>query len=382
MKEERSSRREGRDREERSTKREDRSERRKRNTESLHRQIEETYNKPEFSYASIFDADADVSEWYCKSQDEQHVIDIIPYVASKKHPQLHPNGPVREGDLVAYAEYFIHKRVGSTNAMVVCPPKTFNNSKLRCPICEKRAELAEKYGWEDKEVKKLKPIHFAAYNVIVYSDKNEEKKGIQLWLVQWFYFGKPIKTRSKNPRTGGFVYYSDPDVGKSVAFYKTGTENVEYTGHQFLERDYEIDDETLDAAYVIEDLVTIPTYEEIKEIFVGSGDREEDEKEEEKPSAKRNRRNDEEDEEDEEEVEKTTTRAGRSRTTRSRDDEEEEDKESAGKDKDNSCDGFGIKIDELDECENCEGYDECAEEFDRMEEKKKDKKTSNKLRRG
>ena len=140
--------------------------------ESLRRQTEENYNSRNSggSFGSIFKEDIEINQWICRSAEEAHVIDVIPYIASANHP----NKKVKKGDLVYTATYHVHKRVGANNAMFICLGQNFNEP---CPICEERKRLSDEYGFDDDRVKALKPSLQSIYNVNVYDNKEEEEKG-------------------------------------------------------------------------------------------------------------------------------------------------------------------------------------------------------------
>jgi len=323
--------------------------------ESLRRQIEENYNRRNEGayFGSIFRDDIEVKQWVCKSSDTPHLIDIIPYIASANHP----NKKVKEGDLVYTASYYVHKRVGANNAMFICLGLVYNEP---CPICEERKRLADEYGFDDERVRALKPSLQSLYNVIVYDDKEEEKKGIQVWMVPHFFMEKKLLDISKKPRGGGFIYYADPDEGKTISFYRKGKENVEFTGHQFLDRDYVITDEEIQSTYCLEELVYKPTYEEVAEAFYGRGGRQKD-----REVVDRDRR------------ERLDSRLIRQDADEGREEDEEYEDEETAKINDDrktyECKYggvFGVDIDMKDECGECDLYDKCAIEADRLEEEK------------
>jgi hypothetical protein len=364
----------GKDRDEKEER--DSSKSRDRDSEALRKQTEETAERPEYSRASIFDPDIDFQEWVCKIQDDAHIIDIIPYYASERHPQLPPNGRVQVDKLIHSAEYFVHKRIGPMNLPVICLNETFPGSKFACPICEKRTELADDLGWKNKIVEGLKPKHFALYNIIVLDDGKEERKGIQVWSIQWGWFGRELKIRSKKPKEGGYIYYADPDIGKQIMFYHKGTVQAqEYTGHSFEPRDYKISQKDIDNAYVLEDLVPIPTYEEVEDLFKDTNlEKFEKGWGEASPSKDKGRDRDEDYERD------------KGKDKRDRDEEDQgKDKRDRGRDREEDMKieckykgEFGVDIDNLDECaDKCKIYDECSAEADRIErEQRKEKKNS------
>lgn len=314
--------------------------------DSLRKQTEENYNRRNegSSFNSIFKDDVEINQWICRSSEEAHIVDLIPYVASANHP----NKKIKAGELVYTVAYYVHKRVGANNLMFICPGQNFGEP---CPICEERKRLSEEYGFDDDRVKALKPSLQSLYNVVVYDNEEEEKKGIQVWMVPHFFVERKLLDISKKPRDGGIVYFADPDVGKTISFYRKGKENVEFTGHQFLDREYAITDEEIESAYVLEDLVYKPSYDEIALAFYGHSGKEEVDDRKHSESSRRSSRT--------EEVEdrKQSRRVS------------EKEKLSCPEDGE-----FGVDIDQLTACGECSLYDDCAIEADRIEEEGKRKK--------
>jgi hypothetical protein len=308
------------------------SERRREIAEQVDQRVQESIDRKGFG-SGIFKPDAQFKQWRDKSSEEAHEIDIIPYIVGDN-----PTNPkIRKGDISYSAEYWTHSGIGPNEDRVICLAKSFNKP---CPVCEDRKALADDVGYDDEHVKKMKPSRQVLYNVVVYDTADEEKKGVQVWMVPHWFFERFIDDIAKASRGRGRVPFADPDVGKSIMFYRRGKNEVTYSGHQFKDRDYKISDEILDSVYCLEDLVHIPTYAEVYELHFnkkpGGGEVAAKEAEGDDPPVS-------------------------SRRPRS---EQKAEEEKAG------CKGggtFGKDIDNLDHCNKCNDYDDCCKEAERLE---------------
>jgi hypothetical protein len=263
-----------------------------------------------------------------RPRDGQHIIDIIPYDAG-------PNdGLNAEGEETYTFEAFVHRGVGPNEQMHICPAETYNED---CPICEHRQTLRER-GADDKVWKALFPKRRNLYNIVCY-DANEERKGVQVWEVPYFYGEKNILAIATEPQRGGgadTINFPHAEHGKSISFTIEPPQSKEdfasYIGFKFLDRDYTIDDDLLDEAKALDELVLLLTYDELSEIYYGSKSVEE-KTEEDLSTRKRGK-------------------AGRSR--RGKREAEQEQKEEVNIDD---------LMDELEDCEDLDDLEEFAENY-------------------
>lgn len=216
-------------------------------------------------YKDVFLNIEGLQKWKCK--EGVHLIDIIPYRAGDKDPNTKP------GEWTYLLDLWVHGNVGPNQDSYVCPARTYN---APCPICEHREELREADDYDEELVRTLYPIRRVIYNIICYDDPKEESKGVQVWMVSHFHMEKRLMAIAKLPARGGtgggYVAFADPDEGRSIQFErKGGRNNTEYLGHQFISRDgYTISDEILLSAYQLDQIVHVPTYEELHDAFFGS----------------------------------------------------------------------------------------------------------------
>ena len=205
------------------------------------------------------------SFWFPK--DGKHLIDVIPYLAGENDPNAAPGKPQYVLDV------WVHQKVGALQQAFYCPAK---NNRKRCPICEKQMEMRKSGDFTDDEIRELNPKRRTMYNVVCYDTREDIKKGVQLWETAHFFFENHIAEISQRPKTGGFIPFSHPDEGKSIAFkiVKKG-QNTEYLGHRFEDRDEPIDDDILDSAIVLDDILHIPTLAELKQAVIDGFDSDE-----------------------------------------------------------------------------------------------------------
>lgn len=207
----------------------------------------------------------DVNYWNCEEGD--HDIDVIPYIAG-------PNDPHKEeGEWTYVLEVFEHRDVGGEEGKsMICLFKTFG---LPCPICEHRQQLVKEEA-DEEVIKALRTSKYprSIYNVVVYDTEKEEDKGVQVFHTShWLMERHLVKLSESNRRDidmghPAFKFFADPDEGYSVRFTRTGkNQNTQFLAHQLVERNYVISDEILEQAYQLDQLIHIPTYEEVYEAY-------------------------------------------------------------------------------------------------------------------
>lgn len=203
--------------------------------------------------------------WRCKEGD--HLADIIPFEAGPDMPFDERLQPItEEGDFDYVLDLFVHTNVGGMNKPYVCPYENFGGP---CPICEFiKANRLEKEDW-----KKLVAKHRVVYFVWIHDDRDNEKKGIQIFEASHFFMEEKIEEIAKLPRGGGFENFSHPDKGKTLAWKRKGSgmENTQYLGHRFIDRESAIPNKILDMTFPLDSIVNMhPSYEEIEKEFKGT----------------------------------------------------------------------------------------------------------------
>uniref|UniRef100_A0A6M3L450 Uncharacterized protein n=1 Tax=viral metagenome TaxID=1070528 RepID=A0A6M3L450_9ZZZZ len=237
-------------------------------------------------FGSFFKDDLDVPFWKCG--EGEHIIDILPFRAGKNHPIT------EDGKYTYLLDIWVHRNIGPNEDNVVCPAR---NYKKPCPICEYLVDVSKKSDIDEEELNELRsslrPKRRVVYNILVYDTAEEESKGIQVWEVSHWFMEKRIAPLSKT-RTGEYIPFSDPVDGKSIAFYRhgTGAQNTEFGGHRLEDRvteggkSYSIGDDLLKKAHILDDLIVISTYDELKKLFHGGSEEEQEEPKVEKEKSK------------------------------------------------------------------------------------------------
>jgi len=206
-----------------------------------------------------------VEFWFCK--EGEHIVDIIPFEAGPDMPFDERLQPVtEEGRLDYVLDLFVHTNVGDMLKPYVCPYENFGKP---CPICEfMKATKLDKEDW-----KKLVAKHRVVYFFWVHDSREEEKKGIQIHEAAHYFMEANIEAIAKLPKGGGFVKFSDPDTGKSLAWERKGSgmTNTDHIGHRLIEREEPIPDRILDMTFPLDSVINMhPDYEEIEKEFRGT----------------------------------------------------------------------------------------------------------------
>lgn len=228
-----------------------------------------------------------IQKWVPKDGD--HLVNIIPYIAGENCPNQ------TEGHATHVLDIWVHQRVGPSSTSHICLAKNF---KKPCPLCDLQREMRKDGGFSEDDIKALQPKRRTLYNVVVLDTVTDENKGIQVWEVSFHFMEKHLAQLAKNPKTGGFIPFQDPDTGKSISWTIEGKGgyNKEYVGHRFVDRDSEVTDEQLEEAHTLDEIVHIPTFKELQKVAeavsgsVCNQDDEEDQDEEEQEEPKEKKR--------------------------------------------------------------------------------------------
>ena len=258
---------------------------------------------------------------FFKPVEGKNRINIIPYVIKTKNHPLVKKGEFSVGDSDYVMDFFIHKSVGPTESSVLCLKSTFGKP---CPVCELQAKL-RKEGKED-EAKALKPSRRVAYNI----EDTKEPGKLKVFETSHYLFEKELIDEARDDEENGFVDFADPEEGKEVKFRASKTsqgeyEFLEFKSFGFEDRDEKISSKLLKQAISFDEILTIPTYEEVEKILYGAEDSEDDEDEPKKKSSKKSSKEDSDDEEEEEDE-----KPSKSKKEVIADDEEEEDSDDSG----------------------------------------------------
>ena len=199
-------------------------------------------------------------------------INIIPYTIKTKNHPLVRRGEFDVGDLDYVLDIFVHRNIGPSESTVLCLKSTLGKP---CPICEQSAML-RKQG-KEKEANELKASRRVVYNV---QDMKEPDK-LKIFETSHFLFEKELIDESRDEE-GGFVDFAGPDDGKEIKFRCSEVQNgamkfKEFKSFSFEDRDEPIPEELIEKAISFDDILKIPTYDEVEKILLGSDDGEDEE---------------------------------------------------------------------------------------------------------
>jgi len=222
---------------------------------------------------------------FYKPEEGRKSIDILPWIVQTNQ---HPQG-IEPGEEDYILDIWVHYRVGVTNKTIVCPLRNYGNP---CPICDEANTIREDDNADTNILATLYPKRRALYNII---DLNDEDKGVQIFDVSYKLFEKEMLEEAET-RDGEIITFADIELGNSVKFRVAKASVVlpgqskpikfmEFKSFSFVDRD-PYDEDILDKVYPLDKMLTIHSYDEIKKIFHGIEIEEEEKTAPEKPKEK------------------------------------------------------------------------------------------------
>lgn len=313
-------------------------------------------------------SDYDKVEFY-KPKKGRGSIDLLMYEVSTDN---HPQG-IKPGYPDYLLDVWVHRFVGPDEVSIICLKKTFGKP---CPICDEASNMKIS-GADEDTIKQLQPQRRCIYNVI---DLDNEDKGIQLFEISYFLFEREWLEEAE-AYEDEIITPADLEDGRTISYRgseeKLGKNSfIKFKSISFEKRELYPED-YLDEVYPLDAMLIIPTYEEAKNQFMGVAA--DDEEEEEQPRRSRRRRN-EPDEDEEESKPRGRTRRERkepepepeekpARRQRTRREKKEEEPTEEKKITNSECPygyDFGHDCDEKKECMECDEWQRCADEQDRL----------------
>jgi len=227
----------------------------------------------------------------------------------------------------------------------------------------------------------------------VYDTRKDEEKGVQVFHTSNYLMEQILIELARVPVRAGkredlepFILFADPKNGMSIQFKRQGeAQNTRFVGHKFVKRDYEISEEILRSVYCLDDLIFVPTYDELKEWYAGVESINQ-EQEEEKSEHSIRRRHLSEDETEPNKKQERESRSGRHYLEDETESEVEEsdqkplklkrkvmvdEEEMKSKKTGLVCPvkngKFGVDTDTLPECDSCRIWKECVKAQNNIE---------------
>ncbi len=222
-------------------------------------------------YSNLFRKDIQIP--FMKNGEGYHTIDILDYIAGANDP--------KPGKVAFVFEFYVYpKEIGAgASGVILSLAKTFGTpDPVSEDLAKKRAQGADK-----KLIAKMDPPSpRALFNVICLDTEAEEKKGVQVLHTSSYLLTDYLREMAKviiRPGMEGKIdpifNFCDPETGKSVKYKREGESvNTRYVLHQFVDRippGYVIPDSILEKVFVLDELIYIPSYEEIGIWYYGKG---------------------------------------------------------------------------------------------------------------
>jgi len=242
-------------------------------TQKLAERGEQSYRtKDGASYKGILDAHSTKNIQTGRITAGDKYWSIVPYLCGAQDPEV-ISGRMKEGDPTYTVGVYVHKNIGPNNDRYICLARTYGQP---CPICEYRNELGRDPDADEELVKSLRTSKYMSYLYYIW-DRDAEAKGVVIYEISGYFFERELQAQAKSARGGGYIPFMSPLAGsgggRDIAFKVTmaGT-NQDWTGVKFEERQHSIPDHILNQAIVpLDELLHVPSYEEVYEAFYGSG---------------------------------------------------------------------------------------------------------------
>jgi hypothetical protein len=217
-------------------------------------------------------------------------LDFIPYyVEDPHHLDRNDDDGVAVPGAIWYKKPFkIHRNVGAANDTIVCPT-TINKA---CPICEYRQQQIDGGAkWNDEDIKALRPKDRNLYNVIPLGHKKYDEEP-HVWDISQYLFQEKLNEELEEwPENDIFP---DLEEGLSIRIRFTeeaiGNNTFADTGRiDFEERDYVYDEEDVEQAANLDEMLSIMSYDQIHAMFFELESPDEDDAEPVTPAETRSR---------------------------------------------------------------------------------------------
>lgn len=231
----------------------------------------------------------DDTKLFALKSDKAVRLDIIPYEVGEGNPFAD------KGELHYERTYWVHRSIGVNQTSYVCLRKTCEEA---CPICEFRSKLAKDPDGDEDLIKDLAPRERQLFNVINTKDTD---KGVQIWDISFHLFGKRLDHEIKNSdEDDGFENFAELEGGFTL---KCGIEEKSFNRQPFYEvvsvnfkpRSEDYDDDIVEDAACLDDILVIKEYDELKEIFLQTKDEDGDDNKKDKKKSKKSKKDKDED---------------------------------------------------------------------------------------
>lgn len=210
---------------------------------------------------------------FTPKKEGTYAFEIIPFDAKDGNPNCKP------GDYYFERSYFVHRIPDPTRdgaSAYCCNRATFRRST--CAVCDFIAKERSRPNFNDALCKQLK---LSERQLWLLYDWDETSKGLQLWDISFFLFGKYLDNKIKLARPSDrdvFAKFASPkfNVGstvKATGALKSmgkGQPFLEFAGIELAARRDPVPRELYDHQFCLDDLPIEWKYDEVMDVLMGS----------------------------------------------------------------------------------------------------------------
>lgn len=211
-----------------------------------------------------------------KRDGDTHNLDVIAFQVTESHLRFRSELQYsKPGKWYGERTFHVHRNIGINDEAFTCLARTFGHA---CPVCEARAKLLEHPDPQSQD--RGKALKTSERQLFLVYDHDDTEKGIQLWDVSNWNFGKHLDRfiggARKNKRDAYRRYYHPTDgftmrltvSEESIA----GGKNYLYTVNEFYERETDFPDEFWDHGYDLDAMIAEIDYDTLKRIYTGESE--------------------------------------------------------------------------------------------------------------
>jgi plastocyanin len=197
------------------------------------------------------------------------LLDFLPYEVGKGNPFADP------GSFHYERTFWVHKGIGP-DGRAYCCPREMSRGRLPCPICEKRQELRDDPNADEKVIDALKPKRRQLFKVV---DANNRSKGVQIWDFSYHMFGELlVEYLTDENNAEKLKDWCEFEGGMSL---RLGTKEKKFNGRPYYEvtriefeerrKDYD-PNKMLVEGPCLDDCFRVLPYDELKKVFLQTGE--------------------------------------------------------------------------------------------------------------
>jgi len=202
-----------------------------------------------------------------KAKEGFNKIDIVPYIVkTDRHPQK-----VKAGIPDYVLDLWVHRYVGPAGSTFVCLKEMYGKA---CPICEELEIVRKDKNASKEDISALRAKRRCWYNVINL-DLPEDQQTIMIMEESHYLFGKDMLSAAVT-RSKEFIPFFERETGKSIEFIAEKNNSPQgsyfkYKQFAFIDREPYLSS-IYEETYAFDEMLVIPTYEEVRAGHLGLDD--------------------------------------------------------------------------------------------------------------